>query len=110
MKRSKTDIGSAKTGPWEFSEREKKEIDVIQGQFQPEKKEDNKTMTMADVTPEIAAKIVKQYILPMFKKPKNASLKGDVHKKLDLTEKLSVQLDQVESEVSYLKESVESIA
>jgi hypothetical protein len=46
----------------------------------------------------------------MFKKPKNASLKGDVHKKLDLTEKLSAQLDLVESEVSYLRENVESIA
>jgi hypothetical protein len=29
----------------------------------------------------------------MFKKPKNEKLKGEVYQKLDLTEKLSIQLD-----------------
>ena len=34
-------------------------------------KDEKNPITMADVTPEIAAKIVKQYILPMFKPTKN---------------------------------------
>ena len=45
------------------------------------------------VTPEIAAKIVKLYVLPMFNKPGNQKSRGIVFDQLNLTDKLDNKLD-----------------
>jgi hypothetical protein len=48
---------------------------------------------MDQVTPEIAAKIVKQYVLPMFSKQNQKSKDGSVYADLKLTDKLAVHLE-----------------
>lgn len=46
-----------------------------------------KAITMDQVTPELAAQIIKQYVLPMFDSRRNSkSLSGTVYDKIKLTE------------------------
>jgi len=54
----------------------------------------NTKQFMDQVTPEIAAKIVKQYILPMFTKNGQKPTDGSVYSELKLTDKLAIHLEQ----------------
>jgi excinuclease UvrABC ATPase subunit len=48
------------------------------------------------VTPELAAQIIKQYVLPMFDSKRNSkSLSGTVYNKIKLTEQIYSELEKV---------------
>ena len=56
-----------------------------------------------DVSPQMAAKIVQQYVLPMFNKAKFKSAKGEVHRQLMLSDVLQKQLEECKIEICDLK-------
>ena len=62
---------------------------------------------MDQITPEIAAKIVKQYVLPMFSKTQHKGKEGSVYADLKLTDKLAVHLEQEQKAHEELKETLE---
>ena len=62
---------------------------------------------MDQITPEIAAKIVKQYVLPMFSKNQQKGKEGSVYADLKLTDKLAIHLEQEQKAHEELKETLE---
>lgn len=68
-------------------------------------------MTIADITPELAAQIVKHFILPMFdRKTARSTASSSVYNELKLSDQLQQQMQELKSKFDGMQEESEQLA